>query len=107
MSSYSGNPFDSSTDLSEIDHMDIQQNVAPIAPICPLEFAFRAALDKVRFFGGEVRRLSFLLHTIPIDCEFERLFYQESLNFASHYHRQWCDELARTNAEFMRSIMTI
>ena len=84
--------------------MDIQQNVAPIDP---LEIAFRTALDKVRFLGGEVRQLSFLLHTIPIECQFERLFYQRILNFTLHYHRQWCDELTQTNTEFMRSIMTI
>ena len=49
MSSYSGNSYDSSTDMSEIDHMGIQQNVAPIDP---LEIAFRTALDKVCFLGG-------------------------------------------------------
>ena len=92
---------------NEDDHMEIQQNVAPIDPIDPLEIAFRTALDNVRFLGGEVGRLRFLLHTMPINCEFERLFYQELSNFTSHYHGLWCNELTRTNTEYMRSILTI
>ena len=103
MSSYSETTDSSSSDMEE-DDQGINDQVLPTNPY---EQAFREALAIVCFLGAEAARIRMNLHTLPINCVYERSFYTRQWHFVVHYHRLWCDELSRTSAEYLRAVMTI
>ena len=100
--------YHSTTDSSYVD-TDEDDQVMPVRapPIHPIEQAFREAISRVCFLGAEAARIREILRALPEDLLFERSFYNEQWDTVVHYHRQWCNELNRAGAEYLRAVMTI
>ena len=106
MSSYSDTT--DTTDRSSTDMEEDDQGINDqVLQTNPCEQAFREAIAIVCFLGAEAARIRMNLHTLPINCVYERSFYTRQWHFVVHYHRLWCDELSRTSVEYLRAVMTI
>ena len=93
---------------SSINDAENSVNYQPEAWLNPLEVAFRMALERVRFLGGEVERIRELIESLlNNNSAYELAYYNRQLNTTLRSHEFWRRKAVQANQEWLESMMCI